>query len=170
MNKKPKYYSQFDAIWGKLPYTIDGDKDETIEHSGCGPTSIAMILATWVDAKITPIDTCKMAIAMGDRTADNGTEWEFYPHIAAKYKDKLTFKQTGSFDEAIKAIAEGAYVVTSMKDWFKPGYGHFVLLWNVNAKGQIQINDPASSAYTAKLWAKDYIKAHARQFFIFKKK
>ena len=65
--KKPVYYSQKDSRWGRKPYTITGDTKKTIAASGCGPTSMAMILAEWIDPKITPADTCKMAIEFKDR-------------------------------------------------------------------------------------------------------
>jgi hypothetical protein len=162
---KPIYYSQYDPKWALLPYTIDGDKDETIKKSGCGPTCMAMVLATWVDSKITPVDTCKMAIDMKDRTADNGTEWEFYTHIDEKYP-QIECKQTGSIEVALEAIKNSALVICSMKNWFSPGNGHFVLLWDA----ALRIHDPASKTNSAKIFSKSEFNAKLKQCFIFTKK
>ena len=53
MNTRPVRYLQTDPRWGSLDYSARGEKTN-IAVSGCGPTALAMVLATWVDPKITP--------------------------------------------------------------------------------------------------------------------
>jgi ABC-type bacteriocin/lantibiotic exporter with double-glycine peptidase domain len=161
---KPIYYLQKDPRWGSIPYTIDGDKKETIAASGCGPSCAAMLLATWVDPKITPKDTCKMAIEMKDRTANNGTEWEFFRHIADKYK--LTMKQTPLTDNAVKALQEGALVVCSMGPGYFTKNGHYILAYSVR-NNNILVNDPASTARVS--GSIQLFKKESKQYFIFYK-
>ncbi len=43
------YYSQHDPQWGSIEYADGG----TIDEDGCGPTSMAIILASLVDNSIT---------------------------------------------------------------------------------------------------------------------
>jgi ABC-type bacteriocin/lantibiotic exporter with double-glycine peptidase domain len=164
--KKPVYYSQKDSRWGKLIYAAATDKTpETIAASGCGPTCMAMILAEWVDAKITPAETCKMAVDLKDRTDNNGTEWEYFGHVASKYK--LPMKQTSVTDEVVKALQAGALVVCSMsKGYFTKG-GHFILAYGYDGNN-ILVNDPASTVRVKASVA--VFKAQSKQYFIFTQK
>lgn len=171
---KPVYYMQTDPRWGDKPYTIDGDKDETIGHSGCGPTCMAMIIATWLDPGITPVQTCKLAIEMADRTANDGTEWEYFKHMAARYN--LPFKQAGNFKDVLTAIQAGALVVCSMgrKSSTERGYfttgGHYILAWGVDPNGNILVNDPISKIRTDKPAPKSVFQGpEFKQAFIFYK-
>jgi ABC-type bacteriocin/lantibiotic exporter with double-glycine peptidase domain len=161
---KPVYYSQKDKKWSSIPYTIDGDKNETIGASGCGPTCMAMILAAWINPKITPVETCKMAIEMKDRTANNGTEWEFFKHVADRYG--LKFKQTSSTDETVKALQENALVVCSMGRGYFTQHGHYILAYEYR-NGNIYVNDPASTTRTS--GTVQLFKAQSKQYFIFYK-
>lgn len=159
---KPVYYAQNAPAWGSLPYTIDGDKNETIGKSGCGPTSMAMILATWVNPKITPIEMCKLSIELKDRTANNGTEWEFFGHVATKYE--LCMKQTSSIKEAIEGLKDGAYVICSMGPGYFTKGGHFILAYKYE-DGNIYVNDPASTIRTQA--STNIFQRECKQYFIF---
>ena len=47
------YYSQADFRWANHQYSAIGDKSQTIESSGCGPTAAAMIVSS-IKGTITP--------------------------------------------------------------------------------------------------------------------
>lgn len=47
------YYSQADSRWASHQYSSIGDKSQTIESSGCGPTAAAMIVSS-IKGTITP--------------------------------------------------------------------------------------------------------------------
>lgn len=164
MNKRPLYYKQSDPKWGKVPYTIDGDKNETIGASGCGPTCMAMIVATLKDPKITPVEMCRLAIVLGDRTANNGTEWEFFRKVALRYS--IPFKQTGSTKEVIEALENGAYVVCSMKPGKFTRGGHYILAWDFK-DGNLIVHDPASTAKERTYGDIKTFETQCKQYFIF---
>lgn len=164
MNKKPKYYCQNDPKWKSIPYTVTNDSTQTIGKSGCGITCMAMILATWKDPKITPVDMGNLSISLKDRTANQGTEWEFFGHVAKKYNMK--YKQTGSIDEALKALQEGAYVVASLGKGTFTQNGHFIVLWNYDGKA-VSVNDPASTTRSAKTYLPYVFRKEGKQYFIF---
>ena len=48
MSIQPVSYFQTDPRWKNIPYAVKGESS-TIGGSGCGPSSAAMILATWAD-------------------------------------------------------------------------------------------------------------------------
>ncbi|MDF2591982.1 MAG: hypothetical protein K0S75_1448 [Clostridia bacterium] len=164
MNKKPIYYKQSDPKWGKLSYTIDGDKSETIGASGCGPTCAAMIIASVKDAKITPVEMCSLAILLQDRTANNGTEWEFFGKVAAKYGIK--FKQSSHTEEAIEALKQGAYVVCSMRKGKFTRGGHYILAWDYK-DGNLLVHDPASTLKERTYGDIKTFETQCKQYFIF---
>lgn len=164
MNKKPVYYKQSDPKWRNIPYTIDGDKHETIGASGCGPTSIAMIVASVKDPKITPVEMCKLAVELKDRTANSGTEWEFFGKVAAKYG--ISFKQSGRTIEAIEALKAGAYVICSMKPGKFTKGGHYILAWDFK-DNNIIVHDPASTLQERTFGDIKTFETQCKQYFIF---
>ncbi len=164
MNKKPIYYKQSDPRWRSIPYTIDGDNNETIGASGCGPTCAAMIIASIKDNKITPIEMCKLAIELKDRTANSGTEWEFFKKVADKYS--IDFKQSGSTKNAIEALKQGAYVICSMKSGKFTRGGHYILAWDFKDNNLI-VHDPASTLQERTYGDIKTFETQCKQYFIF---
>ena len=66
MNQQPVSYLQTDPRWSAKDYSARGEKT-TIGASGCGPTAMAMVLATWADPQVTPATECAWALAHLDR-------------------------------------------------------------------------------------------------------
>ena len=64
MAQQPVSYFQTDPRWKNIPYAVKGESS-TIGGSGCGPSSAAMILATWADKNVTPKTECAWALANG---------------------------------------------------------------------------------------------------------
>lgn len=133
------YYSQEDARWRNVPYTIRNDPKQTIGTSACGPTCLAMVAATWRDKSITPPETAKWAVNNGYRTANSGTAWNYF-EAAAKYYG-LSCKQTGSLDEVKRAFSSGALVIASMGPGHMTGGGHYVLLVSISGDF-VEVYDP----------------------------
>ena len=82
---KPVDYKQYDARWASKMYSSHGDASQTIRSSGCGPTALADVVATLIDANVTPPELSEKALAWGDRTRANGTAWSFFAHAAKEY-------------------------------------------------------------------------------------
>lgn len=164
MATKPVYYCQWDSKWGKLSYSITRDPSQTIGNSGCGPTCVAMILATWFNRKMTPKDTCALAVLLKDRTANEGTSWEFFKHVADRYKMK--YKQSASTNEALEALKAGALVICSMTKGYFTQHGHFILAWKAD-NNAIYVNDPNNAAKTSATIS--LFRGQCAQYFIFSK-
>ena len=162
---QPVDYKQGDKKWKNILYTITGNKSQTIGSSGCGPTSMADIQATWVDKNITPVEMCEYSIKHGHRTKDSGTAWAFFPDIAVDY-GYTGFVQTKSMSSARNAIKDGAFVVASMGPGYWTSGGHFICLWKTDDT-YMYANDPASS--TRKKQKLGPFEEQRKQFFIFYK-
>ena len=53
--EQPISFLQDDSKWGFESYSITGSRSQTIATSGCGPTSMAMVLNYYIDDSITPL-------------------------------------------------------------------------------------------------------------------
>lgn len=162
---QPVDYKQGDKRWGSIVYTSCGNKKQTIANSGCGPTSMADIMATWMDKLLTPVEMCAYAVKHGFRTKDSGTAWGFFKSIATAY-GFTGFVQTKSMATARAALKAGAFVVASMGPGYWTSGGHFICLWKTDDT-YMYANDPASS--TRKKQKLAPFEEQRKQFFIFYK-
>ena len=136
-------YLQWNSKWKDVKYSTHTSK-QTIGNSGCGPSSMAMILATWENSKITPVQTCEEAFKNGYRTYDSGTSWGYFKYVFKHHDCFSKYVETGSVSTLTAALREGALAVCSMNAndncFFTTG-GHFVVAVGCDDK-YIYYNDP----------------------------
>ena len=166
---QPINYKQYDSRWGSVIYTKNNtyNKKQTIKSSGCGPTAMSDIVATWWDKSVTPKTLAALSVANGYRTTNSGTAWGFFEFCAKKY-GASKYITTTSIATLKSSLQEGAYAVVSFgpSKWTKGG--HFCCIWKWDGK-YFYINDPASaSAARAKGTEQEVTKAR-KKFFIFYK-
>ena len=152
MNKQPVSYLQTDPRWGSLDYSAKGEKT-TIRASGCGPTAMAMVLATWADAKVTPETECAWALQHGYKAPHSGTYYGYFVPAGARYGLKvyrLNLSNIYGNDrsayhaQAKDALDRGDLVIACMGKGTWTSSGHYVLVWKIDGN-TIYINDPAST-------------------------
>ena len=95
-------YLQWDSKWKNVKYSTHTSA-QTIGNSGCGPTSMAMILATWEEA-----------FKNGYRTENSGTAWGYFSYVFKHYDCFSKYIETKSIATLEAAIREGALAVCSM--------------------------------------------------------
>lgn len=168
-NLQPVNYKQYDSRWASVVFTKNNtyNKKQTIKSSGCGPTSMADIVATWWDKNATPKTLAALAVENGYRTTNSGTAWGFFKFCANKY-GASKFIQTTSFATAEAAIKDGAYVVCSMKPGLWTNGGHYICWWWVDDT-YVYVNDPASAKAARAKAKKNLMKDQCKQYFIFYK-
>lgn len=164
------FYLQWDKRWKSIMYSNHNDKGQTIGSSGCGPSSMAMILATWIDSTITPVQACELALQGGYRTYDQGTGWGYFAYIAGKYPEFTKFVKTSNLATVLAAIKAGALVVCSMNGndgnfWTKRG--HFITALGCDDT-YVYANDPNKSSHPRKQKQSKF-KSCMKQAFIFYK-
>ncbi|MCI8284257.1 MAG: hypothetical protein HFE90_03175 [Firmicutes bacterium] len=152
--KIPIKYLQTDIRWGGNDYSAPGEKT-TIAKSGCGPTCVAMILATLIDYNITPADTCWWAKQNGYKACKQGT---YYSYIKAHLKlyginaeqvnntniyGKSTQTANNAHAKALEAIKSGKWVICCMGPGNWTSSGHFILWYGID-KNDVLIRDPNS--------------------------
>lgn len=166
--EQPISFLQDDSEWGSESYTATGSRSQTIATSGCGPTSMAMVLNYYVDDSITPIQTAIYAVENHHRTSGNGTSWDYFGEMADEYD--LEFIQTASSVEALEWMntQEDPLVICSMGPGLWTRQGHFIVLWDVE-NGVAHINDPASTSQPRTENSYKYMASQCKQYFCFNK-
>lgn len=164
------HYLQWDSRWKKIPYTSCGNAKQTIGNSGCGTTSMAMILATWIDADITPVETSKLAVENGFRTKSNGTSWSYFEWCFKRWSGFSKFIATSSVATLEAALKDGALAVCSMnskENNFWTTAGHYIVAIGTDGE-YIYANDPNKSEHPRKQQVSKF-KNCLKQAFIFYK-
>ena len=166
--EQPISFLQGDNEWGSESYSVIGSRSQTIATSGCGPTSMAMVLNYYVDESITPIQTSIFALENNHRTRYDGTSWAYFEDMANEYD--LEFIQTASSVEALEWMntQEDPLVICSMGPGLWTSAGHFILLWDVE-NGVAHINDPASTKQSRTENSYNYMASQCKQYFCFNK-
>lgn len=158
---------QGDGRWGSHPYTSRGDASQTIASSGCGTTSMAMVLRSYGN-NVSPIDTADWSRAHGFRTANSGTSWGFFPAISREYG--LTCTELGKNGSAISQALDNGYpVIASMGPGVFTNGGHFIVLCGKDTNGNIVVNDPASKDRSQKSWPLSIFLSQGKNFWSFNK-
>lgn len=155
---KPVSYFQTDRRWAANDYSAPGEST-TIAKSGCGPTSMAMVLASWADAKVTPETECAWALEHGYKAAHQGTYYSYFVPAGKRYGltverintvniyGQTTSAALAAHDKAAAALANGDLVIACMGVGNWTTSGHYVLCWKLSGN-TIYINDPASTRKT----------------------
>lgn len=149
---KPVSYLQTDSGWSKIDYSAKGEKTN-IGESGCGPTCMAMVIATLKDKTVTPIDACKWAKEHGYKAVNQGTYYGYFAPQGKVYGIDVRqlnginlYKKNNAVtkryhDEAMAEIKKGNLVIACMGRGRWTRSGHFVLWYGIEG-GNVLINDP----------------------------
>lgn len=137
------FYEQDDPRWADHPYGAAG----TIGPSGCGPTSMAMIVATLANKTVTPIDTATLGAANGSAYEGGTIHLPLISASAEKWGLKYRDISNESLDVAIQTIKDGGlvYMGGDGPAPFTAG-GHVVVMRGVTSDGKIIIGDPYRNA------------------------
>ena len=161
------HYLQWDSRWKSVKYSTH-TSSQTIGNSGCGPSAMAQIMATFIDKAITPVEMAKLSVDNGFRTYSSGTSWSFYPFVFKKYSGFVKYVATSSVSTLKAALRQGALAVCSMNSndngfWTKGG--HFITAIGCD-DAYIYANDPNKSAAPRKQLSSKFSKC-LKQAFIF---
>lgn len=149
---KPILYMQIDSKWKNVDYSAKGEKTN-IGESGCGPTCMAMVIATLKDKSVTPIETAKWSLEHGYKAVNQGTYYSYFAPQGRLYgidvrqlngvnlykKSNVVTKKY--HDEALAEIKKGNFVIACMGRGRWTRSGHFVLWYGIEG-GNVLINDP----------------------------
>ena len=137
---KPSFYKQTDPKWSGV-----SGNGATVGKNGCGPTSIANVVSVLVDATVTPATVFRYMADHKYVSGIYGSTWDGITKTL-KHFGITKFTVTSNADKARAAIKAGHWLigVVTYSRWTSGG--HFLVLYDLNAKDCCQISDSASSA------------------------
>lgn len=156
LNLRPKNYKQTDPKWKNEPYRVSGESS-TIGGSGCGPTSVVDLLATFVDSKLTPKTECEWAVKNGYKAKEQGTYYSYIDKRLNMFNNFICkrLNNTNVYNKpqsdihtlALRELkTEGKVLIACMGKGPWTSSGHYILVWGWNETNKtVLINDPASN-------------------------
>lgn len=153
-------FLQWDRRWGYRTYG-----KEMIGLSGCGPTSLAMVIRHFdSDSTVNPYDVAKYSQDNGYVSADNFTSWKLFETGLSKYglesQDVIPVEA-----KMKKALDDNKILIVSVKPGTFTERGHIIVIKGYNKNGDFLINDPNSIVNTNKTWSFDELKSEIRKIW-----
>lgn len=153
------YLFQFDEPWKNIPYG-----DAQMEQTGCGPTSLAMVLSFLTGQNFSPADIASWAQENGYYVEGAGSSWSLFTDYPPLWNIEV---QTGSDDPDILAaqLAEGGVALLSMGPGDFTSSGHILLAGFSGSPALFNVHDPNSKA-RSKPWPADVLLSQAAAVFV----
>lgn len=140
------YFNQLDERYSGKPYGTDH-----IGSSGCGPTSMAIVVSSLSGETVDPEQMAQWAYENGYWCKGSGSYHAPIPGAAGHWGLSVSGCSPSEPQRILDALADGKLVVAIMsKGHFTKG-GHFIVLRGVK-DGKILVADPASYRRSGQLW------------------
>lgn len=153
------YYNQHDARWANYLW---GGQDPLTSY-GCGPTALAMVVNSFTDHSVTPIDMAAWSAEHGYYSPGHGSYHNLVPEGLALFGLRVESSQMALTPENLIAALGFNKILTLLMG---PGHftdnGHFILVTGATEDGQLRIVDPQSLENTLKPWDPNLIIKEAR--------
>ena len=151
---------QYDTRWG---YGMYGD--DVIAINGCGPTSLAMIIAGLTGRNdITPYDIATYSYQNG--YYDNGTSWLLFTK-GVKYYGIVGTEIPLSKLSMMNELERGHPIICSMRKGDFTTTGHIIAIVGIE-DGKFVIHDPNSRDRSNMLWSYERIENQIKNLWSFK--
>jgi len=155
-------YNQFDPAWKDKPYGTS-----TIGQSGCGPSSIAMVVSTFTGTRVTP----EMVANRFDSyyIPDVGSNWQLMIDGPQAYGLRSTDIGT-NMDRAATELRSGAMVIatgTGPKPFTSTG--HILVIRGITSSGKFLIGDSAHTDTSDQEWEASMLAGYIRNMWVVKK-
>lgn len=156
-------FIQWDKRWGNYAYGRSG----TIGSSGCGPTSLSMVVVGLTgDTTVNPKVVADWSAANGHRVEGVGTAWSLFPAGATKWGINCEEFSVPS-SQISQKLREGKIIIASMGKGHFTNNGHFIVLRGITESGKILVNDPNSRDKSNKEWSVSIIVNEAKGVWAF---
>lgn len=139
------HYLQCDDEWADYALVRSGPNSNMCQ-GGCGPASIAMVLATMYDESITPVDVADYSNDNGYHTSA-GSSWQLMENAPIEMSNgELDVENFGSnLDNALNTLDQGGLVIATGRN-SPPPYtegGHIIVIRQELENGNFLVGDPA---------------------------
>lgn len=141
------YFYQADEEWADQPYGTD-----TIGPYGCGPTVMAMVVASMTDTETDPAVMAAWAAQHGYWARRSGSYDSIVTGTADAFGLEAESLTEHTVDEMCQALREGKLVVAHVGPGHFTKGGHFILIRGSTLSGEVLVADPNSPERSLMLW------------------
>lgn len=145
---KVVYYNQTTEPWRSIEY----GPGNIIGTYGCGPTSMSMILSTFLQEDITPDFAANWAYNNGYFAKNSGSYHSLIPEMAEAFGLASTTITRPTKDDLISELSKGNLIVVLLGSGTLARGGHFVVLRDFTEDGEILIADSQSMNNSQQTW------------------
>lgn len=146
-NVELTYYNQSDDAWARKPFGRD-----SIGGYGCGPTALAMAVASMTGEDATPESVAAWAAGAGYCSPRSGSYLSIVQGAAEHYGLDCVSLGVPDAETLYTQLSEGGVMVALMGPGHFTGRGHFILLHGVTLSGGILVADPNSRDNSLVVW------------------
>lgn len=147
-------YLQYDNKWGSVSFG-----GGTIASSGCGATSMAMVVTYLTGKQVTP-DMVVSKIGNRYYRPGEGQSWSMPGGVASIYGIKLVEQCTANAEKILQYLKKGYPVVVSTTGYGTTQeftkHGHYIVLRGLDENGKVLVNDPNDNTSTKQHYLKAY--------------
>ncbi len=134
------YYSQEDIRWKNETY----GKTDFISETGCGPTSLAMVISTFTNTTITPKQMADWSYENGYCAEGSGSYHTLIENALVSFGLQVEQANRLQGQKIANALSSGDLVIVLMGKGTFTSSGHFIVLTGITEKGEVYVADPKS--------------------------
>lgn len=142
------YYSQGDIRWKDYLY---GGQDP-ISSYGCGPVCVAMIINSFSPTGIDPIGMADWSAANGGYARHSGSYHSLIPDSLSAFGLQVESVADRSVEHVSELLRTNHILVALMGRGSLTRNGHFIIIAQLCANGNVYIADPANYENCTKEW------------------
>ncbi len=141
------YFCQSDEEWANQLYGTD-----PIGPYGCGPTAMAMLVASMTDTDTDPVKMSNWVVAHGYWARQSGSYHSIVQGVAQGFGLEAEAITERTPEQLYEVLSSGGMVVALMGRGHFTNGGHFILLRGTTLTGDILVADPNSLENSLEVW------------------
>lgn len=155
------YYHQGDIRWGDYLY---GGYDPMSKY-GCGPTAVSMIINSFSNYPVDPVDIAAWASENGYYALHSGSYHSLIPDALEAHGLQIESVTDRSYEHVTELLSSGHILVALMGKGSLTKNGHFVLFTKLLDNGNICIADPANYENCTLEWDLDQLLSELKKSY-----
>lgn len=142
------YYNQGDLRWKSYLY---GGSDPLSKY-GCGPVCVAMIVNSFGNIGVTPIEMADWSAANGCFAAGGGSYHDLIPKSLSAFGLQVESVTDRTPENVARLLRTNHILVALMGKGTLTDNGHFIIIAQLTSSGNVYIADPANYENSTKEW------------------
>ncbi len=142
------YYNQGDLRWKTYLY---GGTDPMSRY-GCGPTCVAMIINSFGNTGVTPVEMADWAAQNGCFARSGGSYHCLIQDSLSAFGLQVESVTDRTAENAAELLQSGHILVALMGKGSLTNNGHFIIIAQLKENGNVYIADPANYENSTKEW------------------